>query len=195
MDFQLEQWINRNAGSNHIVDAIMVILAQWSESFFIALVLGWFVFGALGGRPKERQGAMAALLASGLALAADQLISHAWSRPRPFVGHPGSVHVLLAHSADSSFPSDHVAAAVAIGVVIWAVHRRLGLASLVLAAAVGYARVFVGDHYPGDVVGAAIVGLVAGGIMASAWVGKALNSADTAVRARLSISAAPPNRP
>lgn len=185
MDFQLEQWINRGAGSHHIVDAIMVILAQWSEPCFIALVLGWFVFGALGGRPGERQAARAALLASGLALVVNQLISHVWSRPRPFVGHPGSVHVLLAHSADSSFPSDHVAAAVAIGLVIWAVHRRLGLASLVLAAAVGYARVFVGDHYPGDVVGGAVVGLVSGAIMASGSVAKGLSSADAAVGARV----------
>ncbi|MHB8509617.1 MAG: phosphatase PAP2 family protein [Candidatus Dormibacteria bacterium] len=185
MDFKLEQWINHAAGSNYLIDAAMVALAQWSEPFFIAVVLGWFAFGLLRGTAWDRKGAAAALLASGLALAANQLISQLWSRPRPFAAHPGAVHVLLAHPADASFPSDHVAAAVAIAVVLWCAHRRVGLAALVLTVAVGYARVFVGDHYPGDVVGGAVVGCAAGGVMVSPWVRKVIDRLDRAAAQRL----------
>ncbi|GAC1574283.1 MAG: phosphatase PAP2 family protein [Candidatus Dormibacteria bacterium] len=167
MDFQLEQQVNSAAGANHFLDVVMVALAQWSEPFFIALVLGWLGFGLVRAARSERRWAQAALLASGVALAANQLIALAWHRPRPFVAHPGSVHVLLAHTADASFPSDHVAAAMAIAVVAWYVHRRLGLAAVGLTAAVGYARVFVGDHYPGDVLGGAVVGLLAAAVVIS----------------------------
>lgn len=50
----------------------------------------------------------------------------------------------------------------AIAVVFLSLHRRLGLTAALLALLVGYARVFVGDHYPGDVVGGALVGLISG---------------------------------
>lgn len=165
MDYQLEQWINAAAGHNPVLDAVMVALAKWSEVAFIALVLGWLLWGMLTRAAAERRSAFAALLASGLALAVNQVISFAWSRPRPFAAHPGRVHVLLSHPADASFPSDHVAAAVAIAVVLVAAHRRLGLFAFLLALAVGYARVFVGDHYPGDVLGGVVVGLLSGAIL------------------------------
>jgi len=162
MDFRLEQWINAAGGHHHFLDVVMVALANWSEAAFIALVLTWLGFGVVAHRGDERRHAIAALLASGLALATNQLISMAWIRPRPFAAHPDHVHVLLSHTADASFPSDHVAAAMAIAVVLLSLHRSLGLTTLLLALLVGYARVFVGDHYPGDVVGGALVGLIAG---------------------------------
>jgi len=54
---------------------------------------------------------------------------------------------------------------VAIAVVLVAAHRRLGLITFLVALAVGYARVFVGDHYPGDVLGGVVVGLLSGAIL------------------------------
>ena len=185
MDFQLEQWINHGAGLHRLVDAVMVALAQWSEPFFIALVLGWLVMALARGMGAERERAVAALVASGLALLVNQLISQVWFRPRPFAAHPGAVRVLLTHLADASFPSDHVAAAVAISVVLWSAHRRLGLIALVLSVAIGYARVFVGDHYPGDVAGGAIVGAGAGLFMVSPWVRRLVSRADGALARRL----------
>jgi len=153
VDFQLEQWVNSAAGHSPLLDDVMVALAKWSEITFIALVAGWLLWGLITRASNRREAAVAALLASGLALAVNQLVSLVWSRPRPFAAHPGRVHVLLGHSADASFPSDHVAAAVAIAVVVISVHQRVGLLTLLVALAVGFARVFVGDHYPGDVGG------------------------------------------
>lgn len=185
MDFQLEQWINGAAGVNPVLDAVMVALAQWSELAFIALVAGWFVLGVVRRRPVERVGAALALLAAGLAFGVNQVIGHLWARPRPFTSHPGSVHLLLGHSADASFPSDHVGAAVAISMVLVAIHRRLGIAALLLALLVGYARVFVGDHYPGDVIGGVIVGGLAAAVVGAVRLSELLLRADAAVAARL----------
>ncbi len=167
MDYQLEQWINGPAGAHPLLDHLMVGIAQIAEPLFVGGVAFWFLIGWLRDRRSERLGAMAALAAAVVALLINQVLGHLWDRPRPFVAHLGAVHLLVSHSSDSSFPSDHAAAAFAICLVFLAVHRRLGLLALAFALLMSYARVFVGDHYPGDLAAGALVGLAAGaGVLA-----------------------------
>jgi len=158
VDFRLEQWINGPAGHHPALDSLMVHAASWGEAIFIALVVGWFLIGWVRGFPDDRRGAITALIGAGVGLLINQVIGHAWARPRPFVTHPGQVHVLLGHSVDASFPSDHAVAAFAISVVLVAVHRKAGFLALLFAALLSYARVYVGDHYPGDVLTGACIG-------------------------------------
>ena len=162
MDYQLERLINSAAGHQPALDAVMVLLASFAAPAVIALVVLWLAAGWLRNDPAERHLALMAALAGAVAIAVNLAISHVWYRPRPFADHPATVSVLLRHSADPSFPSDHAAAMFAIGFVIHRRHRRLGLAMISAAALVGLARVFVGDHYPGDVVGGAVVGAIVG---------------------------------
>ena len=161
MDYRLEQLINGLAGQSPVADQLMVGLAAWSELAFIVLVLAWFMAGIALRLRRDREFALVALLAAGLALLMNQLLGHLWDRPRPFVAHPGLVRLLLPHAADSSFPSDHAAAAFAIAVVMTAVHRRLGAGLLVVSGLIGFARVYAGDHYPGDVLVGSAVGVAA----------------------------------
>ena len=159
MDYDLEQWINGPAGSVPPLDAVMKVAAGGAEVIFLALVAGWFVYGLARRESRDRLGAIAAVLAAGAALAVNQVIAHFWARPRPFTAH-STVHVLLSRSTDPSFPSDHAAAAFAIATIAILVRPRLGTAVVLLAVIVGYARVYVGAHYPGDVLGGALVGIV-----------------------------------
>ena len=134
--------------------------ANWAVPVFIGIVLVWFVVGWILGRPTERRGAVLALLASGGALLVNQVLIRIWDRPRPFTAHPHAVHVLVSPSTDSSFPSDHAAAAMAIAVAVFLLHRRIGFVVLALAVLVCFARVYVGAHYPGDVLGGAAIGAI-----------------------------------
>jgi len=133
--------------------------------------------------------ALLALVAVPAALALNILLGHLVFEPRPFVSHPTVVHRLIAHAADASFPSDHeaVAAAIAAVLVIAALlirgrERRNVPASspaparaytwpgrlasifaalaVVITAAIGVARVYVGVHYPGDILGGAVCGVI-----------------------------------
>lgn len=165
MDYLLESWINAPAGSHPLWDALMLGFAAGSEPAFAALVGIWFLVGWLRRLPAERQGAVAALLAAGGALGVNQILASVWYRPRPFLAHPGQVHHLLGHSTDSSFPSDHAAAAFAISGVLVAYHRRSGFVVLAAAALVAYARVYVGDHYPADVLSGAAIGAGVGFVL------------------------------
>jgi undecaprenyl-diphosphatase len=162
MDYRLEQWINGPAGQHAGLDAFMRDAASWGQWIFGGIVVAWILYAWLRGGSADRRGALAALFGAGIALGVNQLISHLWDRPRPFVAHPGTVHVLLAYSRDASFPSDHAAAGFAIATTLVLVHPRLGAVALAGAAVMSYARVFVGLHYPGDVLAGALIGVGVG---------------------------------
>lgn len=108
-----------------------------------------------------RRGASAAGFSALLALGVGQIISAAVDRARPFVTHPGHVHLLIPHAKDAGFPSDHATGAFAIAIALLLRHRPAGVVALVLAAVVAVSRVAVGAHYPTDVIGGALLGTAA----------------------------------
>ena len=111
-------------------------------------------------RSTWRLATATALASAAVALLVNQVVSHLWDRPRPFVSHPGSLTLFMTHASDASFPSDHAAASFAIAVSVLLLHRRTGAALLVLALAVSVARVFEGVHYPTDVIAGTAIGAV-----------------------------------
>ncbi len=103
-----------------------------------------------------------------VALALGALMGAVWPEQRPFVAE--HVTPLIPHSADASFPSDHLLALGVVAGATWWRMRSLALVTLVLSVIVAFARVFVGVHYVGDVAGGFAVGLACG---AAAWLGLA----------------------
>jgi undecaprenyl-diphosphatase len=81
-------------------------------------------------------------------------------RTRPFVAHPQIDPLYVVHS--SSFPAGHAATAFAGATLLSYVAPKAAPAFVVLAVAIAYSRVYVGVHYPGDVIAGAIVGVIVG---------------------------------
>ena len=154
MDDHLFFAINGLAGHSHVLDAIMVASAKYLPVVFgLALVALW-----LSWRPENQRGAFLAGASALIALGIGQLVGIAFPRPRPYLSH--QVTQLIARSADTSFPSDHATLGFAVAVMVWTFNRRAGAALLLLALLLGFSRVFVGAHYPGDVFGGAVLGSI-----------------------------------
>lgn len=114
------------------------------------------------GEHEERLAAIDASLSALLAVAAAAIISSVWMHPRPFMVL--QIRNYLDRSSDSSFPSDHSTFLFALGFSLLLhptpLGRRSGVLLIVVGIAVGWARVFLGSHFPFDVVGAAVVGAI-----------------------------------
>jgi undecaprenyl-diphosphatase len=74
------------------------------------------------------------------------------------VAHP-SAHVWGTRSHDASFPSDHASAAFSIAFAVFLFDRFVGSLFLTAACVIGIGRVFIGVHYPSDVLAGCLVGL------------------------------------
>lgn len=114
----------------------------------------------LWGDVAKKRAVLAASLAALLALLIALLCGLHYV-PRPFAAGIG--HTLLAHSADSSFPSDHATLMAAVAVSLLAVRetRAFGLVLALFWFPMAWARVYLGVHFPSDVVGGAVVGTTA----------------------------------
>jgi undecaprenyl-diphosphatase len=110
-----------------------------------------------------------ALAVAVAALAGDSAsfgVKDLFQRARPFEAHP-QIHPLYAvHS--SSFPAGHAATAFAGAVVLAYAVPRLAAPLLAIAALIGFSRVYVGVHYPTDVLGGAAIGVLVGASVAFA---------------------------
>jgi undecaprenyl-diphosphatase len=102
-------------------------------------------------------------LSTGLATLFAQAIKRASKRRRPNAGIQG--FTALVHNPDAfSFPSGHTAAAVALAVAWAGEGSGLGLLASAFALLVGFSRVYLGVHYPLDVMAGTVLGLAAGSI-------------------------------
>lgn len=94
-------------------------------------------------------------------LIANWLIGLAWHRPRPFMA--GAGQAWITHAATGSFPSNHLTLQWTVA-AIFLLDRRTrpwGIALAVLGLPMAWARVYLGVHYPGDMLGAFGMGLLA----------------------------------
>jgi undecaprenyl-diphosphatase len=103
--------------------------------------------------------ALAVVLADGLATAVKLLVGS--NRP----GEPDPL-VTIPHS--HSFPSGHTATSFAAATVLSYCEPRAAPAFYVLAAAIAYSRLYVGAHFPLDVLGGIVIGLATGLLLLAA---------------------------
>src|SRR5579884_1293391 len=118
MDYSMFHAINGLAGHVDAVDDIFEAVATYGIYFLVAtLPILWFWPGPRPQRDRRQWGVIVAIASGLIALGVNQVISHLWDRPRPFVSHHATT--LLSHSRDASFPSDHTAFAFALAMALF----------------------------------------------------------------------------
>jgi len=144
--------INHFAGSNAVLDKIGIFTAEYLPLFFI-LVLGFLWF-----RNKEYKNLVLYCVYSAiLGLSLNFLITLFYFHPRPFMDKIGVL--LIKHAPETSFPSDHATFmfSVAFMLLYFKKTRITGIILSAVALIGGTARVFVGVHYPFDIIGSLFV--------------------------------------
>ena len=169
MDGAIVRWLNGGVGALAPLDAVARVLVS---DFFVPVMGSLVLFGLwLHGRGPERFRNQLVTIAGassvGVANAVTALINAQFFRPRPFLDN--ELTLLFYEPTDSSFPSNAAAVGFALATAVFLRHRRTGAALYVLAFLWGFARVYAGVHYPTDVIGGAVVGVVTGIAMTLVW--------------------------
>jgi len=128
----------------------------------LILIFIWFGTVDLRERTKNQIAVLNAVIAVGLANALVALSDFLYFRVRPFNALPAdSINLLYYRPTDSSFPSNFAAVLFAMAFAILFKNRKYGWLLLFIALVGGFARIYVGVHYPLDILGGAALGLFA----------------------------------
>ncbi|MFG2351438.1 phosphatase PAP2 family protein [Streptomyces phaeochromogenes] len=145
----------------HWFDRVMEFVGEWGLLLAMVLLVlwCWLTVRKRGGEDAASSvaGLIWAPLAAGIAVLVNVPIRGFVERPRPFVDHDG-LDVLIGGKSDFSFVSDHATLMMAMGVGLFVANRKFGLVGIVLALFGGFCRVYMGVHYPTDVIGGFALG-------------------------------------
>jgi undecaprenyl-diphosphatase len=139
-----------------------------ANDYFVPALIALIAFGVWfsGLTPEKRRrnqwGFIFAVCGVGCASLILLLIDAFYFRPRPYVLYPqvlAQVDRLFYQPTVSSFPSYPAALTFAFAFGIWLANRKVGTILLVLAALMSLARIYVGVHYPLDILAGILIGV------------------------------------
>lgn len=157
LDFTILDWLQTHLQCG-LLDRVMPWITALGEFGAIWILLALVLLIRKDTRPLGV--CVAAALAVDLLLC-NALIKPLVARPRPFALRP-EVLRLIPPPSDFSFPSGHTAASFAATAALWRGKSRLWIPAVVLAAAIGLSRLYLGVHYPSDVLCGALLGIFCG---------------------------------
>ncbi len=145
-----------------LADDLMYFGAQ--TLIFLTVILIFTL--AFRGGPRERKALVLSLISFPIIILLIKVLHLFYIEPRPFVTYP--IHTLINIGADASFPSRHASFMGAMAFSFYYFKSRWTYPLIFLALWVGVARVYVGVHYPYDIVGGFLIGIVSA--LISVWI-------------------------
>jgi undecaprenyl-diphosphatase len=167
MDYRLAHALDSFSAHHDAFEDPLRAYVAASELLFVIAIVTLLLLVPGAQRQLARRAGVAAAASAAVAVLVAHFLSSAIDRPRPFVAHASTIHAFIAHGADPSFPSDHATAAFAIATAVLLRARAAGVLLLVLASVLAVGRVFLGLHYPSDVLAGAAIGA---GIALLCWI-------------------------
>jgi undecaprenyl-diphosphatase len=153
MNYRIFRAINQLAGRYSLLDTIMITISQKARYLYILLlILMWFR------NNFYKKITLYAGISTGVTLLINIFIKRFYFKPRPFLRH--KVHLLPPSPSkkNSSFPSTHITLASALATSVLFYKRLLGCIMWLLAFLIGLSRIWMGQHYPSDIIGSALLG-------------------------------------
>ena len=157
LESKLLYWVQ--AHRTPVLDGIMTFITSLGNGGFIWVLL---TVGLLARKKTRKAGVMMAAALALNAVLVNLLLKNIFARVRPFEALSG-FSVIVRRPADWSFPSGHSSSSIAAAfVALRRLPRKVGVPAMVLAGLICISRVYVGAHYPTDVIGGVVVGLLCG---------------------------------
>ena len=160
-DERLFLWINGLSGHLPILDRG----AQWMASdYLVPVSLGltllglWFCGDIRSDRYQKQLNVFMSLITMGLSSLVVHVSNMIYFRPRPLVNH--DVNLLFYQPTDSSFPSNAMAVTFSIAISIWVINKKVGTILILLTSLYGLTRIYVGVHYPLDILMGALISII-----------------------------------
>jgi undecaprenyl-diphosphatase len=142
-----------------VLDNIMVLVTRAGDGMLL-FVAGLFLMLLRGRRNKTAGLVLMATLT--VTYHIGYLLKEAIARPRPFLSLPGVNALVVADGF--SMPSNHASTAFAAAFILTEYYGRWYI-FYPLAFLVAVSRIYVGVHFPGDVLAGALVGVLIGYIL------------------------------
>lgn len=181
---------------NDVPAAVASVLTPLSHLFLPAGIVVVIVLAVsyVVARKRSIMPVAAGAVAAGAAWALANLAKVVANRPRPYEVVAGAV--LRQHPAHgTSFPSSHTAVTVAVVIALVPfLPRAMAGVAIAYAVLVGWSRVYLGVHYPLDILGGAGVGIAVGGVILLALGVLLRHHTERAVNGRGAV-AQPPGTP
>ncbi len=154
-------FLNNFAGRSALADHAIIFFAEYLAYVIIVVFLIWLFYSAYSKREKLVIFSSALLAALISRYGFGSTIRFLWHRPRPFVTL--HVHQLIPESS-YSFPSGHASFFFAFSTLVYFYNKKLGVAFFIASIVMTMGRVMAGIHYPSDILGGMVVGII------SAWI-------------------------
>lgn len=156
-DARILLWL-KESFAHPLLDSIMIFISALGDGGFFWIILG--VLFLLAGRKEKLWQKRGLFLLFSLAANAVvcNLILKPWvNRIRPYdlLGYA----ILIPPVGDPSFPSGHTSASFAAAAAICAMNKKWGVIAYVFAALMGFSRLYLGVHFPLDVLAGAAIGV------------------------------------
>ena len=167
IDGNILLWIQENLRSEWLTP-IVIFITRLGNAGMIWIILA---LGLLLPKKTRPVGLMCAVALVMMLLLNNMFLKNLVARIRPYEVVPGLVS-LVGNMSDFSFPSGHTASAFSVAsVILYKCPKRLWIPVMVLAALMALSRLYVGVHYPTDVIFAVVegffIGYVAGKVVES----------------------------
>ncbi len=164
LDINLFQIINGLAGKSRLLDLLGIFLAEYLPYLLVCALLVIIFYES-----NWRKRLYDLLFVSAVAILSRGFITTVirffYHRERPFVAMPDSTIKLIEKSPEASFPSGHAILFFALVMAIYYIRPKYFPYFLIGAALIGLARIFVGVHYPLDIIAGAALGAFSGYIV------------------------------
>ncbi|TAJ47391.1 MAG: phosphatase PAP2 family protein [Chitinophagaceae bacterium] len=138
----------------------------------IGLPIGMYLVNHFKKNPGGKTDALH--IAGGIltSLAFTQAMKYSINRDRPFITYPLDVHPFSNSETGLSFPSQHTSFAFATAMTLSLHYKKwyVAVPAFAWATGVGYSRLYLGQHYPSDVIAGAALGT--GSALLSEWLTK-----------------------